>query len=108
MVHVEFVQVTKKKSGPKLRPNRLQGIHILKMHDGVWKIWDTKRTVKAGFAFLLIHSYLMFNYRTRKGSAGGPRPVSQDQKGGTKYLRRELESVSGCLRHRFRWARHYK
>lgn len=42
-VHVEFVQVTKKKSGPKFRPNRIHGVHILKMHDGEWKLWNTKQ-----------------------------------------------------------------
>ncbi len=42
-VHVEFIQVTKKKSGPKFRANRVKGVHRLKKHNGEWKIFHTKQ-----------------------------------------------------------------
>ncbi len=40
---VQFVQITRKKSGPKFKDNRLKGVHILKKHNGKWKIWDSKQ-----------------------------------------------------------------
>lgn len=39
---IHFIQITEKVAGPTFRNNRIDGIHILKKHSGVWKLYDTQ------------------------------------------------------------------
>ena len=39
---LHVIQTTEKVSGPDFRNNRLDVVHTLKKHNGLWKVYSTK------------------------------------------------------------------
>lgn len=39
---VRFTQVTRKVSGPEFRDNVVEGVHVMRKSDGVWRVYNTR------------------------------------------------------------------